>query len=154
LIRTLLILGSFLLPTLSAGGLRADSSWLITSSEAAKIAFPADSSIVPQSAVEGAGPSILVKRPKLFEKVTSPIDIFVSFVPGKSGEDPDMESLHVTLIGFFDFDITERVEKYIVGDTLDIVDADLPKGRHKIRMSIKDIGGSLNERDLLVRVAE
>ncbi len=152
--RTLLFLGSFLLLILSAGVAKAGSNWLVTPSEAAKIAFPADSSMVPQAAVEGVGPSILVKQPKLLEKVTSPIDIFVSFVPGKSGKGPDMETLQVTLIGLLDFDITDRVQKYVVGESLDIIDADLPKGRHKIRLSIKDVGGSPNERDLVIRVVE
>ncbi len=152
--RALLVIGSLLLLILSAGVVKAGSNWLVTPNEAAKIALPADSSIVPQAAVEGPGPSIVVKQPTLLEKITPPIDIFVSFVPGKSGKYPAMETHQDTLIGLLDFDITERVRKYVVGESLDIVDANLPKGRHKIRLSIKDIGGSSNERDLVIRVVE
>ena len=61
---------------------------------------------------------------------------------------PAMDTLTVTVIGFIDFDITDRVAKYITGDKLDVQQAELPTGNHRLRLSIRDTGGNINERDM------
>ena len=65
-----------------------------------------------------------------------------------------MASLTVTLIGFIDIDITDRVHEYVVGDDLDIADADMPSGSHQIRLAIRDVAGNPNERDMSIYVEE
>jgi hypothetical protein len=65
-----------------------------------------------------------------------------------------MDTLEVSLIGFFDIDITDRVREYIQGSNLEVKEASLPSGSHRLRMSIKDVSGNPNERDLLVTVAD
>jgi hypothetical protein len=65
-----------------------------------------------------------------------------------------METLLVTLIGLFDIDITDRLREYIIRTNLNVEDADLPTGTHRLRMSIKDVEGNPNERDVVIKVVE
>ena len=130
----------------------AMEKWLITPEEATRVRQSTGAVIERLSAVEGPGPLILVKNPKMLERVISPVNIFVSFKPGESGKNPDMKSLTVTLIGFFEIDITDRLREYIADDVLDIEDAELPNGSHNIRLAIKDTAGNPNERDMNINV--
>lgn len=126
-------------------------NWLITHEEA-KMQIRDGSYADPISAIEGSGPVIVVKRPKMLQRLSSPIDILVSFEPGVNGGIADMQTLKVTLVGWIDIDITGRLTKYISGTNLDVKQADLPSGDHRLRMSIKDVAGKVNERDVIITV--
>lgn len=132
----------------------AKGDWLITPEEAAKVRPRSGGVIAPVTAVEGPGPAIFLKNPKLLQSVSSPLDIFIAFKPGKSGKLPDMKTLVVTVLGFIDIDITDRVVEYIRGNDLDIEQAKLPTGNHELRVAIKDIAGNPNERIVNVNVVE
>ena len=132
----------------------AGAKWLITPEEAAKARPKTEKFLEPVAAVEGPGPKIIVKNPKLLERVRSPLNIFIAFKPGKSGKPPDMKTMTVTSLGFFDIDITSRVVEYIKGYNLDIEEAELPTGDHELLVAILDIAGNPNERILKVTVVE
>jgi hypothetical protein len=106
----------------------------------------------PLAATEGPGPVIVLKHPKMLKSLHSPIDIFIAFEPGESGKPADMETLKVTLVGFININITDRLREYIKGSNLDVEEAKLPSGKHRLRMRIKDIDGNPNERDVVVTV--
>ncbi|SCA56861.1 conserved exported hypothetical protein [Candidatus Terasakiella magnetica] len=130
----------------------AHAKWLLSAQEAEYIGkSPAMQE--PMAAQTGIGPKILVSNPKFLSSVTPPVDISVAFTPGQSGHNPDMESLKVVVVGFFDFDITDRVREYLEGTHLNVKDAAFPVGRHRIRMRIKDEKGNANEKDLIVTVS-
>lgn len=132
----------------------AETNWLITPAEVAKVQAPVGDLAQPASAKEGPGPEIIVKDPKVLSRLSSPIDILIAFTPGKSGQLPDMKTLNITLVGFFDIDLTDRLREYIQGDNLAISKAALPSGRHRLRMAIKDVNGNSNERDVVVVVVK
>jgi len=140
---------SFVFLSLTAGAVT--DKWLITPLES-QIQVRDGSYTEPVAAAEGPGPEIVLKNPKMFKKLLSPIDIFIAFEPGKSGKPVDMETLKVTLIGFIDINITDRLREYIRGTNLDIQEAKLPSGEHRLRMRIKDVDGNPNERDIVVTV--
>ncbi len=129
----------------------ATDEWLITPEEA-KMQVRDGNYAELVAATEGPGPVILLKNPKMLKKLRSPIDIFIAFEPGKSGKPADMKTLKVTLIGFIDINITDRLIEYIKGTNLDVEEADLPSGKHRLRMRIKDVDGNPNERDVVVTV--
>jgi hypothetical protein len=131
----------------------ATDGWLITPEEA-QMQIRDGSYADPVSAIEGYGPAIVVKRPKMLQQLSSPIDILVSFEPGMNGDIADMKTLKVTLVGWIDIDITGRLTKYISGTNLDVKQADLPGGDHRLRMSIKDVEGKVNERDVIIAVVK
>ena len=137
----------------SAGAL-AETKWLITPEEAARARPVAGELKELAAAREGPGPLIVVKNPRGLKTVRSPVDIFVAFEPGKSGQPPDMNTLSVALVGFIDIDITDRLREYINGSNLEVEKANLPTGIHRLRMAIKDVEGNPNERDVVVRVVE
>ncbi len=141
---------------LAAGVAPADEpKWLITPEEVAQVTRGGSYDFKTLvSAEEGPGPEIVLKNPRALSRVVSPVDIHVKFEPGDSGEPPDMGSLEVTLVGFIDIDITDRVREYVKGNDLGIQAAPLPSGRHRIRMAIKDVKGNPNERDVVVRVVD
>ena len=62
----------------------ATDGWLITPEEA-QMQIRDGSYADPVSAIEGYGPAIVVKRPKMLQQLSSPIDILVSFEPGMNG---------------------------------------------------------------------
>ena len=132
----------------------AAANWLITPTEARLVGTRADSIKEPVAAIAGPGPAIVIRHPKLLARVTSPLDILVEFRPGNSGLDADMRTLTVTLIGFIDFDITDRVREHIKGAHLQVKQAELPSGKHRLRLAIRDIAGNPNERDMVVTVIE
>ncbi len=129
----------------------AENDWLITPEEAA-MQIRDGSYAEPVAAVEGLGPIIVLRNPKMLQKLHSPVDIFIAFEPGKSGKPADMKTLKVTLIGFIDINITDRLIEYIKGNNLDVEKAKLPSGKHRLRMRIKDMTGNPNERDVVVTV--
>jgi hypothetical protein len=130
----------------------ADPKWLITPEEAARVQAPTGDGKELVSAVKGSGPLIIVKSPKAFGRTRSPLNIFIAFEPGNSGQPPAMETLKVTLLGFFDINITDRLRDYISGTDLSVRDAELPMGTHRLRVLIKDISGNPNERTVAIKV--
>jgi len=139
---------------LAAASAMAGPKWLVTPFEARVVGTSTDTVKEPVAAVAGPGPAIVVRHPKLLERVISPLDIFVEFRPGESGLDVNMKTLAVTLIGFVDFDITDRVREYIRGTNLEVEQAELPTGTHRLRLAIKDVDGNPNERDMVVHVVK
>jgi len=139
---------------LAAASAMAGPKWLVTPFEASVVGTTADAVKEPVAAVAGPGPVIVVRHPKLLERVTSPLDIIVEFRPGASGLDANMKTLTVTLIGFIDFDITDRMREYIRGRNLEMEQAELPTGKHRLRLAIRDVGDNPNERDMVVNVVK
>ena len=129
----------------------ATDEWLITPEEV-QMQIRDSNYADPVAAIEGPGPAIVLKNPKMLQQLSSPIDIFIAFEPGKSMKPADMRTLKVTLVGFIDFNITDRLVKYINGTNLDVDDAKLPIGKHRLRVLIKDVDGNPNERDVVVTV--
>jgi len=146
-----LLLGTLALasPTPASAG----ENWLITPEEAAMQVRDGEMAI-PVAAVEGPGPNILLKDPKMLKKLVSPVDIYVAFEPGASKKPADMRSLKVTLVGFIDINITDRLKEYIKGTNLEVEKANLPSGKHRLRMHIEDVAGNPNERDIFVTVVK
>jgi len=129
----------------------ATDDWLITPDEAA-MQMRDGNYAETVAATVGPGPAIVLKNPKMLQKLRSPIDIFIAFEPGKSGRPADMKTLKITLIGFININITDRLIEYITGTNLDVQEAKLPSGKHRLRMRIKDVDGNPNERDVVVIV--
>jgi hypothetical protein len=128
-----------------------EQRWLVTPEEAA-MQLRDGEYIEPMAAKKGPGPFIVVKSPKILKQLRSPIDIHVVFEPGASGRPAAMKTLRVQLVGFIPINITDRLRKYIDGYSLNIEQAELPTGKHRMRMRIKDVDGNANERDVMIRV--
>jgi len=144
------VLGVILLETTAS----ADRKWLITPEEAARVQAPTGDVKDLVSTARGSGPLIIVRNPKAFEHPRSPLKIFIAFEPGNSGQLPAMETLLVTLIGFIDINITDRLRDYISGTNIIVREAELPTGIHRLRILIKDMSGNPSERTVAIKVTK
>ena len=57
-----------------------------------------------------------------------------------------MGTLIVKMKGLITLDITKRLEKYIEGYELNIQNAQIPRGKHKILIMIMDINNNYSEK--------
>ena len=92
------------------------------------------------------GPKISLISPNIIEKVDTPVNIFIKFENNPNGIRPNMDTLIVKMKGLITLDITKRVKKYIEGYELNIKEAKIPKGRHKILITIMDVDNNYSER--------
>jgi hypothetical protein len=112
---------------------------LITEEEAAMAppVDPREPEVLPRE-----GPIIHVVSPSE-PVVTSPFDIDVRFSPREGGPPVLMASLRVVLVKFISIDITERVRPYVDGTRLLVSQAQIPRGRHRLRIRIADREGGV-----------
>ena len=93
-------------------------------------------------------PTIHVKRPQLLSKpLSNPLSIELIFLPLDS---PLLPETFKAYYGFFRVDITERILNNVtVGSSgVNIENAEIPSGKHKIFISIEDKKGRLVERSI------
>ena len=122
-----------------------DEFWLLTETEYALL--DVENSIDEKLNYSlNTGPKINLVSPNIIEKVDAPVDIFIKFEKSPEGSEPNMDTLIVKLKGLITLDITKRVEKFIDGYELNIKNAQVPKGKHKILIMIMDINYNYSER--------
>jgi hypothetical protein len=133
--------------------LLADTSWLITPNEYLLLGAGVSDNVELLSNNDSNGPIIVLSKPKITDEVLAPVNITINFLPGKSDALPNMESLVVSLKGLITIDITNRIKPYINGNTLEITDAKIPKGKHKILFMIQDNEENYSERLIKFKVS-
>ena len=143
----------------------AGKSWLISPSEAASLAEgPAETAsheIRPQShevlleTGSQGGPTLQVDEPQA-NLVHSPIEMRIHFL--RKSAPVDMSSLEVHaqkwVLGSFrgNLDLSPRVRKFLIADGIDMKDQDIPKGRYRFALTIRDTNGARTESMLLLDV--
>jgi len=88
------------------------------------------------------GPFIEVIKPEQDAVLRSPIPIVVRFIP--NGRDVDLSSLKVEVLKLWTIDITNRVLPYTTREGINVENATLPSGEHKLRVTIGDVGGGVS----------
>ena len=123
----------------------SDELWLLTEAEYALLQV--EKSIDEKlNYSPNDGPKISLLSPNIIEKVNTPVDILIKFGNSSHGNEPNMDTLIVKMKGLITIDITKRIEKYIEGYELNIKNAQIPKGRHKILIMIMDVDNNYSER--------
>ena len=136
-------------------GADADS-WLITPEEAAMApAAQADPLqggehfAIGREEVE-VGPIITVEKPKMGVPQNSPMEIVVKFVP--RSHPVDLNSLEVELVKFINIDITDRVTEYTTEQGIQLKEASIPLGSHRVRIALADTTGAVSIQEFLFEV--
>lgn len=132
------------------------NSWLITPEEAAmEPAAQADPLqggehfAIGREDVE-VGPIITVEKPKMGVPQNSPMEIVVKFVP--RSHPVDLSSLEVELVKFINIDITDRVTEYTTEQGIQLKEANVPLGSHRVRIALADTTGAVSIQEFLFEV--
>ena len=128
-----------------------DPVWIITEGEASLPSPPAarGGPALPQD-----GPVIKIERPELGASaaLSLPFSIDVVFEPRSGGAPVKMESLKIVYVKVVELDVTERFKPYIKGNRLFVENANVPAGRHRLRITITDQNGNTTAEMLQVAV--
>lgn len=138
--------------TADAGGIQ----WLITPEEAAMAPAP-ESSLLTQGGLTEAGregvpvgPIIEVVQPTDGGKKAGPVEVLVRFTP--RAEPVDVSSLKVSVLKFIPIDITDRIKPYCTQDGIAIKEAQIPAGKHVVRITVADAGGGITVKEIAFEV--
>ena len=133
---------------LLARTLPATEPLLLVTEEALQASMAAPEPLYPRFTPEPGAPRILVETPKLNAALPSPIAMKLRF-QAADGTSIRPETFKVRY-GSLRIDITARItgSTTVTAEGLEISQAALPKGKHKIVIAVEDAVGRLNERQL------
>src|SRR5262245_25886967 len=98
------------------------------------------------------GPKVILTWPAPNTgSVQSPVHLKIRF-QSWGGDQVDSESVVVTYMKVPLIDLTQRVRPYIHTDGIDIDDAIIPPGQHRIRVEVMDTAGRLGVLDFTFNV--
>ena len=132
--------GLFLSIGLLAGACtRQGNVTLITKEEAA---LPAPTGDLERGGLQPCGPpDIRVASPKGGKTYPSPLSVQVRFTPS-SGATIDLASIRVELLKLgLKVDLTPRARDYITAAGISMPNAKVPRGNHRVRISVADTSG-------------
>ena len=128
--------------------------WLITPQEAAM--NPAEehglNGEIPVAAESEMGPKIDVIKPNQGGSAPAPVEVDIKFISKVSPVDPT--SLKVSVVKFINIDITDRVRAFASPTGIHISGAQLPLGKHTVRISIADEDGLRSVKDVIFEVLD
>ncbi|MEW6602577.1 MAG: hypothetical protein AB1499_16510 [Nitrospirota bacterium] len=122
---------------------------LITASEGATEDAPPGLFEVGRSL--NTGPDIKIISPEIADEYYPPVDINIVFMPAKDAE-VDMSKFKVEYLKLISLDITDRFKQYTTSNGIRIPKADLPRGKHKLRVTIGDSKGGITEEIFVVKL--
>ncbi|MFZ3013044.1 MAG: hypothetical protein WA045_04990 [Nitrospira sp.] len=127
-------------------------NWLITPQEAAMEPasdLPGDG-VTSIGAESDLGPKIEVVKPINGGSAPPPVEVDIKFAQKGSPIDP--ESLKVSVVKFIDIDITDRVRAHASTAGIHVLGAQIPTGKHTVRISIADKDGLRSVKDVTFEV--
>jgi len=120
----------------------------LVSTEEMQASNAAPPPFVARSVPDRNAPQIELLNPKLPSAVSSPTPIEVKFQPAASSQ-VKPETFKV-LYGSFQIDITRRILNVakVTDSGIQVQEASLPKGKHKLLMQIEDNAGRIGSRQV------
>jgi hypothetical protein len=134
--------------TTSTSNLPAAEPIQLVTEEELQASMAAPEPLLPRFTPEPGAPRILVETPKLNAALPSPIAMRFRF-QAADGTSIRPETFKVRY-GSLRIDITARItgSTEVTEEGLEISQAALPKGKHKIILAVEDAVGRVNERQL------
>lgn len=137
-------------------GAKSSESWLITPEEAA-MAPAADVNGLPRGGLIdigrediNTGPQIEILKPADGARMPSPVEVAVRFVPRLDAV--DLASLKVSIVKFITIDITDRIRPYATAEGIQLKEANIPSGKHRVRIAVSDKAGGVSIKELWLEV--
>lgn len=136
----------------SGKGQAVKDLWLITPQEAATAPVPDGfgSGETPVAGVADLGPTIDVVKPTDGGSAPPPVEVDIRFTPKSSPVDP--ATLKVSVVKLINIDITDRVRSYASATGIHVPAAQIPSGKHTVRVSIADKDGLRSYKDVTFEV--
>lgn len=148
--RSILALGLLLVVvSVASADTATDEVWLVTEGEAMLAAPPLarGTTELPKN-----GPVIKIERPVLAPEIATPFPVEITFEPRPGGAPVKMDSLKVTYLKIVEVDVTERFKPYIKDNRVIVEKANVPQGRHRLKILITDQNGNQTAEILQVNV--
>jgi hypothetical protein len=79
-----------------------------------------------------------------------PIHVSIRFTP--RSEPVDLASLKVTLVKFIAIDITDRIRPYVTPEGIQVNEAKIPPGKHRVRITLADKAGEFSMKEVFFEV--
>ena len=117
---------------------RDEPLWLVTEGEA-MLASPPTARAVAE--LPKNGPVIKIQTPPIGAELSPPFALDVLFEPRLGGTAAKMETLKVTYLKVIEVDVTDRFKPYIKDNRLFVEKANVPQGRHRLKITITDLDG-------------
>jgi hypothetical protein len=132
-------------------GQAGTSDWLILPEEAAMAPAPEPKGIIEAGREDiSVGPVIEIVEPPNGGRGPMPIEVLIRFTP--RSEPVDLASLKVTLVKFIQIDITDRIRPYVTPDGIQVKEAKIPPGKHRVRIVVADRAGGLSVKEVAFEV--
>ena len=128
---------------------QTEEVWLVTEGEA-MLASPPIARGTPD--LPKNGPVIKIDRPALAPEIATPFPVEVTFEARPGGSPVKMDSLKVTYLKIIEVDVTERFKPYIKDNRVIVEKANVPQGRHRLKILITDQNGNQTAEILQVNV--
>ena len=123
--------------------------WLVTEGEAMLAAPPTARAAAP---LPKDGPVIKIQTPQIAAELSPPFVVDVVFEPRAGGGAPKMDSLKVTYLKLIEVDVTDRFKPFLKENRLYVEKANVPQGRHRLKITITDMDGHTTAEILQVTV--
>jgi len=147
------VMGSLMsLLCLASMGRAGTSDWLILPEEAAMAPAPEPKRGTLEIGREdiSLGPIIEIVEPLNGGRGSMPIQVLIHFTP--RAEPVDLASLKVTLVKFILIDITDRIRPYVTPDGIQVKEAKIPTGKHRVRIVVADKTGEFSMKEVSFEV--
>lgn len=146
---------SLLLCPFSAAA-KSQEDWLITPEEAA-MAPAADANGISKGGLTeigrediNTGPQIEILKPADGGRAPSPVEVAVRFIPRL--DLVDLASLKVSIVKFITIDITDRIRPYATAEGIQLKEANVPSGKHRVRITVSDKAGGVSIKEFWLEV--
>ena len=151
-LRTIAIGSLMSLLCLTPMGWAGTGDWLILPEEAAMPPAPEPKRGNLEVGREdiNLGPVIEVVEPLNGGRGVMPIQVLIRFTP--RSEPVDLASLKVTLVKFIPIDITDRIRPYVTPDGIQVKEAKIPPGKHRVRIAVADKTGEFSMKEVSFEV--
>jgi hypothetical protein len=128
------------------------ADWLITPEEAALDSAPQAGRGILEIGRDdlSIGPVIDVVEPANGGRAPLPIQVVIHFSPRLVPI--DLTSLKVTLVKFIPIDITDRIRPFVTAEGIDVKEAKIPPGKHRVRIALSDRSGEFSVKEITFEV--
>ena len=135
---------------------KSSETWLITPEEAAMAPASDGNGLQGGGLTDigrediNTGPQIEILKPADGGRVPSPVEVAVRFVPRLDAV--DLASLKVSIVKFITIDITDRIRPYATAEGIQLKEANIPSGKHRVRITVSDKAGGVSVKELWLEV--